>query len=143
MRISTKTRYGLRAILMICKSEKKQVNSEVIAEHEGISKKYLDAILGELRKSGILNSNRGIFGGYSLAKSPSETTVLQICEALEVSTFLSPCVKDVSYCAQTSVCPGNKVWAEATNAMRAVLEKATIASMIEDENQDQVLNPTL
>ena len=118
---------------MISKSETKQVNSEIIAEREGISKKYLDAILGQLRKAGILKSNRGVFGGYSLAKSTEETNVLEICEALEVATFLSPCVQDVNYCAQSGKCPGNKVWTEATNAMRTVLQQATIASMIEKE----------
>lgn len=121
---------------MISKSETKQVNSEIIAEQEGISKKYLDAILGQLRKSGILKSNRGVFGGYSLAKSTSETTVLEICEALEIATFLSPCVKDKGYCSQSVACPGNKVWTEATNAMRSVLEKNTIASLIEDEQRE-------
>ena len=119
---------------MISQSEKKQVNSELIAEHEGISKKYLDAILGQLRKAGILKSNRGVFGGYSLAKSPSKTTVLEICEALEVATFLSPCVESKRFCKQSSACPGNKVWAEASEAMRTVLKKATIASMIKDQD---------
>jgi len=136
LKISTKTRYGLRAILRIAKSETKQVNSEIIADQEGISKKYLDGILGQLRKVGILKSNRGVFGGYSLAKPASEITVLEICEALEIATFLSPCVKDTNYCSFSGNCPGNKVWTEASNAMRTVLQKSTIATLIEDEEDE-------
>jgi Rrf2 family protein len=134
LKISTKTRYGLRAVLRIARSKESQVNSEIIAEREGISKKYLDAILGQLRRAGILKSNRGVFGGYALAKSAEEITVLEICEALEVATFLSPCVGDSEYCTHSCICNGNKVWTEATNAMRAVLAKSTIASMIPEAN---------
>jgi Rrf2 family protein len=136
LKISTKTRYGLRAILKIAQSKENQVNSEIIAKSEGISKKYLDSILGQLRKAGILKSNRGVLGGYALAKPANEITVLEICETLEIATFLSPCVEDMEYCAQSYICTGNKVWTEASNAMRTVLAKSTIASMINNAGNE-------
>ncbi len=133
MKVSTRTRYALRAILIIAKSTRGIETSEVIAREEGISKKYLDSILGALRKSGLLRSERGILGGYSLADTPEKTTVLQICEVLEKASVLSPCVDDDGYCPKSCICPGNSVWKQATEAMKKVLREATIATLLEEE----------
>ncbi len=133
VKVSTRTRYALRAILIIAKSARGIETSEVIASEEGISKKYLDSILGSLRKANVLKSERGILGGYSLADTPENTTVLQICEVLEKASVLSPCVEDSTYCPKSCICPGNSVWSQATEAMKKVLRTATIAKLLEEE----------
>ncbi|HSG26902.1 MAG TPA: Rrf2 family transcriptional regulator, partial [Candidatus Krumholzibacterium sp.] len=83
MKLSTRTRYGLRAIVNIAKSADRPISSESIADCESISKKYLDGILAELRKAGLVQSFRGQNGGYMLARHAGEITVTDVIAALE------------------------------------------------------------
>ena len=68
MKMSSQSRYGLRAMVAIAGSAQGPSRSEQLAEKEGVSKKYLDAILGSLREAGLLRTVRGPGGGYVLAR---------------------------------------------------------------------------
>lgn len=93
MQISTKGNYGLRAMIHIAVNSKgKPVLLKDIALQEGVSEKYLEAIVSLLKKGGLLKGLRGSHGGYLLTKDPEQITVLRILETLEGSLY--PVKKD-------------------------------------------------
>jgi Rrf2 family protein len=89
MKISTKGRYGLRALIDICiYSSSEMVTVKSISERQGISERYLEQIFSSLRKGGIINAKKGAQGGYYLAKSPRELRIGDILSVLEGDLLL-------------------------------------------------------
>lgn len=89
MKISTKGRYGLRALIDICiYSSSEMVTVKSISERQDISERYLEQIFSSLRKGGIINAKKGAQGGYFLAKSPREFTIGDILNVLEGDLLL-------------------------------------------------------
>lgn len=82
LKLSTKSSYGLRACLALCKADGKLSSSE-IAESENIPQRYLEQILSNLRQGGLVESTRGAKGGYSLSRPASEITVADLVSCLE------------------------------------------------------------
>lgn len=86
MKISTKGRYGLRAMVdLAVNSSKEQVSIKSIAERESISDNYLEQVFSALRKAGLVKSIKGSQGGYVLVGNPSDITIGQVLKALEGS----------------------------------------------------------
>ena len=95
MKISTKGRYGLRALIDICiYSSAEMVTVKSISERQGISERYLEQIFSSLRKGGIINAKKGAQGGYFLAKSAREFTIGDILSVLEGDLLLIDIEKD-------------------------------------------------
>lgn len=136
MKLSTRTKYGLRALLIIAQSESGVATSENIAQVEGLSKKYLDSILGQLRQAGILKTNRGVNGGYSFLKKPEETTVLDIFLALEKNSEISACVSTPDVCDRAEYCPGRGVWQKVYSAISNVMSEITVEQLVKDEENN-------
>ncbi len=129
MRLSTRARYGLRALVSIARRPGAPSTSEVIAETEDVSKKYLDGILGRLRAAGFLKSVRGTNGGYLLASPPREILVGGVVEVLEDGLAVVPCVKDASACERAASCPTRPVWCAVSRDLRKALNKTTLADL--------------
>lgn len=129
MRLSTRSRYGLRAAIMIARRKDTFTTSEQIAREEEVSKKYLDTILGHLREVGILEAVRGVKGGYALARSPSEISAADVVEAFEGTVALVPCVEEASKCERALRCPTRRVWCMASQAVREVLSELMLAEL--------------
>ena len=89
MKISTKGRYGLRALIdLVINSENESVTLKAISERQEISERYLEQIFSLLRKASIIIGRKGAQGGYTLAKSTQEITIGEILRALEGESFL-------------------------------------------------------
>ena len=89
MKLTTKGRYGLRAVIDLAMYAKTEpVSLSDVAERQNISISYLEQLIAKLKKAGIVQSTRGAQGGYALAKEPEEISVGEILRALEGS--LSP-----------------------------------------------------
>lgn len=80
MRLSTKARYGLRALCHV--AHRGYASAQVIAERQAIPSRYLEEIIGELRRAGLVIGKRGPRGGYKLAKPPEEIAVSDVLRAL-------------------------------------------------------------
>jgi Rrf2 family transcriptional regulator, iron-sulfur cluster assembly transcription factor len=80
MRLTTKARYGLRALCHV--ANRGYASAQVIAEHQAIPSRYLEEIIGELRKAGLVVGKRGPRGGYRLAKPANEIAVADVLAAL-------------------------------------------------------------
>ncbi|MBW6486106.1 MAG: Rrf2 family transcriptional regulator [Syntrophobacterales bacterium] len=111
MRVSTRSRYGVRLMLVLARNYGKgYFYLKDIARGEGISEKYLSQIAISLRDTGLLNSSRGARGGYTLTKAPAQITLKEIVDVLEGGTSLVDCVKDKSVCARSPICASRDVW---------------------------------
>ncbi|MFA5284396.1 MAG: Rrf2 family transcriptional regulator, partial [Smithellaceae bacterium] len=97
MKLSTRTRYGVRLMTVLAQNYGKgPVFLKDIAKGENISEKYLSLIIIPLRGVGLINSVRGAHGGYNLSKEPSQITLKEIVDVLEGDCSLVDCVKNPS-----------------------------------------------
>jgi Rrf2 family iron-sulfur cluster assembly transcriptional regulator len=142
VKLSTRSRYGLRALVAVARSPESLVTAEILADGEEVSKRYLDEILRTLRKSGFLKSSRGRKGGYTLARSPEEINLLDIVDALEGSTELVPCVDDAEICNRSPDCPTRPIWTAATAQLREVFSGMNLAAFLECPDE-KCAGPTL
>ena len=137
MRLSSRARYGLRAMIAIAMKRGVQASGAVLARETGISKKYLDAILHQLRTAGLINASHGARGGYSLARAADEVTAADIVETLEKEIALVPCVEDPGTCKRSSNCPTLPVWRAATEAIRSVLGGIKLSDLARDNDDKE------
>ena len=119
--ITAKSPYALRALAELARAGGEgPVPLGEIARRRDVPVQFLEGLFGTLRRGGILQSQRGVKGGYSFARSPREITVLEIVEMLE---------GDLGGEARVA----GSVWAEAAEALRGVLAGVTIAQVAERE----------
>jgi len=137
MKISTKGRYGLRALLDLAThgSEGTPVYLSDIAKREGISEKYLEHIFGALHKAGLVKAFRGRKGGYLLTRLPDEITLNEIIAVLEGPCSLVDCVTDVTSCPKTDSCVTREVWSLLGSKIEEVLTGFTLAALAERQIQ--------
>ncbi len=112
MRVTTRVRYGLRAMLQIADAygQDKPVPISAIATSQEISGKYLEQLVGSLRRKALITSRKGVHGGYSLTKPPAEITLWDIISALEGETELVECVAHPEICDRSSECCTRAIW---------------------------------
>jgi len=137
MRLSTKSRYGTRAVLDIALQEKTVIPLKDIAERQQISLSYLEHLITPLIIGSILRSSRGREGGISLAKPPAEIKLSEIIQILEGQTVTVDCVKNSSVCERSEFCVTRDLWAEVNKAMDDVLQSTTIADLVEQHRKKQ------
>ncbi len=131
MKISTKGRYGLRTLMDISIHQANgPVNLNDIAERQGISSKYLWQIVNLLKTAGLVRGTRGPKGGYVLLRNPSEITMLDVIQILEGPISLVECVDDPDFCDRMESCVTHSVWEEISQAIRATLQKMTLAEIL-------------
>jgi Rrf2 family cysteine metabolism transcriptional repressor len=134
MKLSTKCRYGLRAVTIIAKNYgKKPAKRKDIAKVEGLSSSYLENILLVLRNHKIVETNRGVNGGYILCRQPSEITAYEIINALDGPLSIVDCVEKPNRCGRLKECITHYVWCELAKSMRSVLRNITLQDIIDKE----------
>lgn len=133
MKLSTRARYGIRAMLEIAMhGGQSPVDLNEISKNQGLSKKYLHALLVQLKNAGLLASVRGKTGGYLLAKKPEEITLFDIYLVLEGGINLVDCVAHEELCSRAGDCVARKIWQRLGNAIRKELDTTTLADLIEE-----------
>jgi len=136
MKLSTKSRYGLRILLQIAIDNKdgKPAQGRSIAKKQDISEPYLEQIMIPLKTAGLVRTTRGCNGGYFLNKKPEEISVLNIIELFEGEFNLVECVTDPKSCNRTKTCQTINVWKKLANALKNTAEKITLESILDDQN---------
>jgi Rrf2 family iron-sulfur cluster assembly transcriptional regulator len=137
MRLSTKSRYGLRALFDIaynCGSSPTQIQD--ISRRQQISPRYLEQIFQNLKRAGILKSKRGPQGGYSLSRKPEEITVLEILNATEQDVLLVECAgttpkkrKRKTECPFEGNCVTQTIWEDASNLLNTLFSGMTLQTL--------------
>jgi Rrf2 family protein len=141
MKLSTKIRYGARAMLELASHVGEgPVDLKEIAKRQDISIKYLEQVMIPLRTAGLVKSTRGAKGGYVLAKSPSEISLDDVVNTLEGPLYLVDCVGEPKACKKSSRCVTRDIWQDVSRALHGVLKSITLEEMvrrkIEKENSD-------
>lgn len=137
MKLSTKSRYGLRALFdMAYHSGTLPAQIKDISRRQAISPRYLEQIFQDLKKAGLLKSKRGPQGGYQLARKPHEITVREIIQAAEGEMALVDCAKEErgrkKKCDFDNQCVTQKIWSEATRQLNAYFESVTLKDLCEE-----------
>ena len=133
MRVSAKADYALRAVIELAASADGPVKGEKIAQAQEIPLKFLENILGDLRHAGIVRSQRGVEGGYWLARPAEELTVAEVVRAVEgpIANVRGMGPEQVEYAG--SAARLRDVWIAVRANLRAVLEHVTIADVARGE----------
>ena len=132
MKLSTRTRYGIRAIVELAQHEgQRPLQLRAIAERQDISVKYLEQLMGLLRSAGLVRSVRGSKGGYALARPPSQIRLSEVFHCLEGPVTTTECVEDEDYCRRSADCATREVWIEVETAINRVLDSITLHDMVE------------
>ncbi|MBN2041662.1 MAG: Rrf2 family transcriptional regulator [Spirochaetes bacterium] len=131
MRISTRSRYGMRLMLALGINEnKKPVFLKDIAQSEGISEKYLSQIVIPLKARGVISSFRGAHGGYLLGKPASQIRLRDIIEPLEGDFCLVDCVKSSDICDKWEECATRDIWNEMSSLLLNYMDEFTLEDLI-------------
>ncbi|MDR1835601.1 MAG: Rrf2 family transcriptional regulator [Fusobacteriaceae bacterium] len=137
MRVSTKVRYGLRAVAYIAENSKdgKLVRIKEISEVQDTSSQYLEQILFKLKNEGIVEGKRGPYGGYKLAKSPETLTLYELYKILDEEGRVIDCNEGdekKSLCEDN--CNNNCVWDKMDKAMKKILQDITLQDFMQNED---------
>ena len=131
MQPNTKVRYGLRALLEIAaQQENGPVPLSVVAESQQVSQKYLEHIIGRLRKGGLVSSARGLKGGYVLANDPKLVTLLDVITALGDDCSMTECCIKPASCDRSDDCPTRPVWLMLGERLREFWQGLTLEDLL-------------
>ncbi len=130
MKIPTRTRYGMRAMVELAAGyPDKPISLRFVADKQSIPIKYLEQLMVPLKAAGYLRSVRGLHGGYIFANPPEETSVYDIYTALEGPTALVDCVSDTELCNDCDKCPTRDIWVKMSDVMKEILTNQSIADL--------------
>ena len=130
MHMSTRGRYGVRLMVALALNYGNGTSLlREVARKEGISEKYLGQIILPLKNSGLVVSQRGSRGGYSLGRAPEAITVKDVVEAIEGRIAAVLCVSDPGACARATSCVATGVWKKLSEDIERSLSSFTLAAL--------------
>lgn len=142
MLVTQKKQYALRAIFELARQQGDEpVKTSTIAEAQAIPLRFLEVIMGQLKRAGLIDSKRGFFGGYTLTQPPDRIRVGDIFRMLDNEDKVETCMA----CASKGNCPflGNcvfmELWDQAQRAMDTVYDQTTIQTLM--DNDQRLIDP--
>ncbi len=144
MKISTKGRYGLRMMIDIAMNQNEgPVSVRDIARRQSLSDKYLEQIITQANKAGLLKSIRGAGGGYQLSRPAKDISVGEILRVMEGSLSPVECVRErgaePAPCQNAGECATYELWRDIKTAVDQVIDNRSLQDMIDNylrKNQD-------
>ncbi|MGE5293487.1 MAG: RrF2 family transcriptional regulator [Solirubrobacterales bacterium] len=131
MKLSTRTRYGMRAIIELAQHQgKRPLQLKIIAERQDISVKYLEQLMSLLRSAGFVRSVRGSKGGYVLARPADQIKLSEVFRCLEGPVTTAECIDDESYCERSADCSAREVWKRVEAAIQGVLDSIKLSDLV-------------
>jgi len=141
MKLSTRTRYGIRAILQLANYYGKgPLQIRTIAKQENISAKYLEQLMPILKSARLVRSIRGTKGGYILAKAPNQIKLSDVFNCLEATVTTVECVENENYCARAADCVTRQVWTQLQQAITNVLQSITLQDLVDRAKDKRALD---
>jgi Rrf2 family protein len=134
--LTAKGKYGLKALVHLASLPKGETAQSVdIAEANNIPKKFLDAILGDLRNAGVVHSKKGPGGGYMLARTPGEIKIGLVIRTLDGPLAPIACASRTAYqpcedCDDVKACAVRLTMVKVRDAMADILDRLTLADML-------------
>jgi Rrf2 family cysteine metabolism transcriptional repressor len=138
MKVSTRVHYGLRAMTELSRSyaEGRLLSIAEIARNEALPLAYLEQLVGELRRAGLVEGTRGVRGGYRLARGPDAITVGDVYRILEGEVAPVECTAEdylPGSCARETVCLSRGIWERVQSAILSVLDSTTLQDLLTTE----------
>jgi Rrf2 family protein len=133
VRVTAKVDYALRALVELAAAEGATVKGDRIAEAQSIPLKFLENILAELRRAGIVGSQRGADGGYRIARDPDAVTVADVIRAVEGPLADVHGTPPEELDPPGAAAPVREMWVATRAAMRSVLEVVTIGQIARNQ----------
>ena len=133
--LSRKSKYGLKALLELAGDvDNRPIQASELAQRQGLPGKFLEAILLELKRHGLLHSKKGRGGGYVLTRKPGDITIGQVIRVLDGPLALTPCVSQTAYrrcdeCLDEETCGIRLAMKEVRDATAHILDNTTLAGL--------------
>ena len=144
MKLSTRARYGTRALLDLALHQSNElVQLKDIALRQNISLHYLEHLITPLIGAGILRSVRGARGGVQLVKHPSEVKLSEVIQLLEGSITPVECVDNPESCPRSNLCVVRDVWSDLKKAVGGVLESTTLQDLVDRQKEKAQVEPAM
>jgi Rrf2 family protein len=145
--LSQRGRYALKAMIHLARNAEGPRQVSTIAAEETIPRKFLEAIMSEMRKAGLVESARGKFGGYRLARPADLITFAQIIRVTDGALALIPCASQNFYercddCPDEAACALRRVVARVRNEVSEVLDRTTLADALTSAEVPDAAEPT-
>ena len=148
MKLSVRGEYALRALLVLgLNYDQPVVRIQTISEQQNIPRRFLEQILNDLKSAGVVQSRRGVAGGYRLARRPDEIALASVVRHIEGALAPVSCVSERFYekcsCPDESRCAIRSVMKEVREAVVKLMEKVTIAELCQRWRslQQEPINP--
>ncbi len=141
MKLSSRSRYGFRAILELAvEYGNGPLQIKIIAKREDISNKYLEQLIAMLKASGLVRSIRGPKGGYELTRPPGDVKLSEVFTTLEGPVVTVECLEHPEFCPRCTECVTRDVWAQMQSAIMGVLESMTLQDLVDKTKLGQAEN---
>jgi len=130
VQITRETDYAIRCILYVAGSDNGTAVVGEISKAQQVPRTFAAKIMQKLQRAGLVQSKRGVKGGYSLTRSPSEITLLDVIEAIEGPLSLNICVVDQSSCDRVSHCTIHPVWVKLRDVFAEHLRRYSLEDLM-------------
>ena len=138
MKLSTRARYGLKALIDLgLHSANEAISLQSIAERQDISTSYLEQLMAMLKKAGLVKSSRGAYGGYQLGKPADEISVGEVLRVLEGSLDAAACpgIENDGTCHGSDVCVAKFVWKRINDSITSAVDTLMLGQLIEESRR--------
>ncbi|MBI4825969.1 MAG: RrF2 family transcriptional regulator [Nitrospirae bacterium] len=136
LRLSTKVQYGVRAMFEIARDYKTgPITIREISKRQDVSISYLEQLLNQLRKGGLITSQKGPGGGYTLSRKPEEINIGEILNILEGPIAITQCLDttDTSDCGRVDGCVARLLWKSLGEKISGFLTTITLKDLLKEE----------
>jgi len=131
MKLSSRERTGLRAMVELARHYGcGPVPLSKVSDAQGLPLPYLERIAASLRQAGLLESVRGVHGGYLLARTPAQISVGDIFRAVEGSLMSLDCMREDACCDREAICATRSVWAGVSVRLKETLDSTSLADVL-------------
>jgi Rrf2 family cysteine metabolism transcriptional repressor len=138
LKLSTRARYGTRALLDLARHEgKKPVQLKEIARRQNISLHYLEHIIAPLVAAGIVRSIRGARGGLRLTRQPGDIKLSEVIQLLEGTITPVDCIGNPESCERAGICVTRDIWCEMKKAIDTTLDSVTLRDLVERQKRKE------
>ena len=135
MQVSRKVDYALRAVIYLSQQDtERPVPAKEIAARRRIPIKFLEKIIRDLMRNGIVSSHRGAHGGYTLSRPAAQISFREVIETVEGPISLNVCVAGQKDCSVLSSCSMQRVWQEGQRRVMEYFSETTLADLAKDVN---------
>ena len=140
MKLSTRARYGLRALIDLgLHSENEAVSIQSISIRQNISDSYLEQLMGKLKRAGLVESTRGACGGYRLGRPAREISVGDVLRVLEGNLEPAECGgnEPEKSCGDADICVAKYVWKRINDSITQAVDSMMLDELIEESRKKQ------